>query len=420
MAIGSDDLPSLTPASIQALTTAQLGALTTDELTGLGARVIYLTTSQIQGLSTDDLNTFTSAQFKLMTSTEVSAFTTAQVAALETDDLRALTTANFAALNTAQIQAITSDQFSALTSAQITALTTAQAHALTTDQVHALTTDQIHGLETQDIRAMTMTQLDALTSSAIGELTSAQFNAYFDVTPIVLDLDGHGINTLAAAQGVNFDLLGTGQTHKVGWVAGNDGLLVMDRNHDGIINNGSELFGMGTILANGKHAKDGFVAMAEQDSNHDGKLDLHDANFKDLRVWVDANHDGKTDAGELKTLEELGIASLDLHAAKGTGTDHGNLIGLVSSFTTTDGKNHDLADVWFAKDVKPQTAHDDKTSLALNDVLAPASNPLLGAEHVDLAKTALLPELPDVHLASVDRKLAEEDEHRRNLGGQWI
>ena len=55
--------------------------------------------------------------------------------------------------------------------------------------------------------------------------------------------------------------------------AGGDGLLVMDRNHDGVINNGSELFGVGTVLANGKHAKDGYVAMAEQDSNHDGKLD---------------------------------------------------------------------------------------------------------------------------------------------------
>ena len=168
---------------------------------------------------------------------------------------------------------------------------------------------------------MSMTQLDSLSGSVFAEMNGSQLDAYFAQTPIVLDLDGHGVNTLAAAHGVNFDLLGTGTVNKVGWVAGNDGLLVMDRNHDGIINNGSELFGMGTILANGKHAKDGYVAMAEQDSNHDGKLDLHDANWKELKVWVDANHDGKTDAGELKSLEELGITALDLHAAKGTGSD---------------------------------------------------------------------------------------------------
>ena len=294
-----------------------------------------------------------------------------------------------------------------------------QAAALTTDQVHAITTDQISGLETRDIMAMSMTQLDALSTSVFGELSTAQYNAYFNVTPIVLDLDGHGVNTLAAAQGVNFDLVGTGQVNKVGWVAGGDGLLVMDRNHDGVINNGSELFGMGTILANGKHAKDGYVAMAEQDSNHDGKLDSHDANWKELKVWVDGNHDGKTDAGELKTLDEAGIASLDLHANKGTGSDNGNLIGLVSSYTKTDGSTHEVADVWFAKDVQPQT-NAEPTKVSLADVLAPPSEALLGGAPADLAKAGTHPTGPDAHLAAIDRKLAEDDEQRRNNGGNWL
>lgn len=297
-------------------------------------------------------------------------------------------------------------------------MTTLQASVLTTDQVHSITSDQIHSLSTQDISAMSMAQLDALTSAAVHEMSNAQYNAYFAVTPIVLDLDGHGVNTLAAAQGVNFDLLGTGQTHKVGWVAGNDGLLVMDRNHDGVINNGSELFGMGTILANGKHAKDGYEAMAEQDTNHDGKLDSHDAHWKDLKVWVDANHDGKTDAGELKTLDELGITSIDLNATKGSGSDNGNLIGLVSSYTTTDGSKHVVADVWFTKDVQPQKPDDGKdATVNLHDVLAPPSTPLLGGEHVDLAKATIPAASPDAHLAAIDRKLAEEEEHRRNNNG---
>src|SRR5262249_15022019 len=67
-------------------------------------------------------------------------------------------------------------------------------------------------------------------------------------------------------------------------------------------------------------------------------------------VWVDANHDGKTDAGELKTLGQLGITELDLTATKGSATDNGNVLGLTSSYKTTDGKTHDMADVWFAKD----------------------------------------------------------------------
>ena len=112
-------------------------------------------------------------------------------------------------------------------------------------------------------------------------------------------------------------------------------------------------------------------------SNGDGKLDAADAHFKDLRVWVDANHDGKTEAGELKTLDELHIAALDLHGLAGTHTDHGNLLGLTSSYTTTDGASHDMADVWFAKD----TTSDGATHAApnLHELLAGPSVDLLGS-----------------------------------------
>ena len=272
------------------------------------------------------------------------------------------------------------------------------------------------------MQAMTDAQLLSLASESTAAMSDAQFNTLLSITPIALDLDGHGVNTLAAAQGVNFDLLGTGQVNKVGWVAGGDGLLVMDRNHDGIINNGNELFGMGTILANGKRAADGYAAMAEQDTNHDGKLDQKDAHWKELKVWVDANHDGKTDSGELKSLEELGIASMDLSATKGTTVDNGNLLGLVSSYTTTDGSQHQMADVWFAKDVQPQKADDAQAPVTLTDVLAPAAGALLAAEPVDLAKAghAAAATGADAHLAAIDRKLAEEEELRRNNGGALI
>ena len=181
-------------------------------------------------------------------------------------------------------------------------------------------------------------------------MSIAQINAFLQATPIVLDLDGNGIHTLAAANGVNFDLLGTGHASKVGWVSPTDGLLVMDRNHDGKINDGTELFGVATLRPDGTRAGNGYAAMALEDSNHDGKLSAADASFKDLRVWVDANHNGVSDAGELKTLAELGIVSLDLHAQTGTAKDNGNLIGLVSSYTTTDGAQHEMADVWFARE----------------------------------------------------------------------
>ncbi len=130
----------------------------------------------------------------------------------------------------------------------------------------------------------------------------------------------------------------------------------MDRNNDGVINDGKELFGSGTRLADGTRAADGFAAMAAEDSNRDGKLDAQDANWSKLQVWVDGDHDGVTDAGELKSLAELGITSFDLSAAKGSDVNNGNFVGLVSKFTKDDGSTHTLADVWFAKDTTPPPA----------------------------------------------------------------
>jgi hypothetical protein len=91
------------------------------------------------------------------------------------------------------------------------------------------------------------------------------------------------------------------------------------------------------------------VALAAEDTNHDGVLAAADANFNNLRVWVDANTNGKADAGELKTLTELGVVSMDLHATVGTTVENGNAHGLVSSYTTADGSSHEVVDVWLSK-----------------------------------------------------------------------
>jgi len=133
-------------------------------------------------------------------------------------------------------------------------------------------------------------------------------------------------------------------------VGAGSGLLVRDINHDGVINDGRELFGGATIAANGQRAGNGFLALGALDSNHDGRIDHHDAAWKELQVWVDANHDGKTDPGELQTLDALGIVSLNLLASAGTASDNGNLLGLVSSYTRADGSTRAMADVWFVRD----------------------------------------------------------------------
>ena len=219
----------------------------------------------------------------------------------------------------------------ALRTSQIVALTTSQIVALTTDQVAALTTGQVEALTTSQIAAFTTTQTPHL---ALG-------------TPLVLDLNGDGINTVSVSGGVQFDLFATGQRGQTGWVAPTDGLLALDRNGNGSIDNGSELFGSSTLLASGQRAANGFEALAALDSNGDGVVSAADSGWKDLRVWTDTNSDGISEAGELKTLDSLGISKLNVAATATNAKDNGNWIGLKSGFETTDGATHDLADVWF-------------------------------------------------------------------------
>ena len=131
-------------------------------------------------------------------------------------------------------------------------------------------------------------------------------------SPLVLDLDGDGVETVGLANGVHFDHDGNGFAQQSGWVHSDDGLLVLDRNGNGLIDNGSELFGNNTQLSGGANAANGFAALAELDGNGDGVIDANDAAFGDLRVWRDMNGNGRADAGELFTLSELGIASLNV------------------------------------------------------------------------------------------------------------
>jgi hypothetical protein len=203
--------------------------------------------------------------------------------------------------------------------------------------------------ETADLAAMTMTQYNAFTGADWAAMSTEQFAALQAVTPIVLDLGTLGVHTTTAAQGVSFDLTATGTASQVAWVADGSALLVRDLNSDGIINNGTELFGAATVLANGQRAGNGYAAMAALDSNHDGELSAADAKFSELKLWVDANHDGVTNAGELRSLADMGVLEINLDFTKTTTTNNGNLLGMVSNWTGTDGSSHQVADVWFAK-----------------------------------------------------------------------
>ncbi|MCW7541847.1 hypothetical protein OOT46_29035, partial [Aquabacterium sp. A7-Y] len=375
----------------------------------------------------------------------VEALSTANIAALSTASIDALTTAHVASLTNGQIAALTTAHIAALNTADVVAFTTEQMAGLQTQDLQAFTTAQIVAFETADLAALTMDQAHAFTTTQVSVMSGSQLDALIATSPIVLDLDGDGVKTVAVGNGVMFDLNATGNVTSVGWASASDGLLVMDRNGDGTINDGRELFGSVTQTASGQRAGDGYSAMRAEDSNGDGKLTSADANFSKLQVWVDADSDGKTDAGELKSLQELGIVELDLNAAGGSEVDNGNLLALVSSYTTADGSQHQMADVWFQRDntgalgstatqvaageatssdtaaqaaaAQPEASQPSGTSLTVGtqDLLAERGSDVLGGASDSASPTAADSSALEHHMALLDRTQQLLDEKQNDL-----
>jgi hypothetical protein len=138
-------------------------------------------------------------------------------------------------------------------------------------------------------------------------------------SPIILDVDGTGYSLTNRDQGVMFDLTADGTLDALPWtsVGSTNGFLTLDRNRNGVVDNGKEMFGTFTLLPNGQRADNGWEALAlfdevPQGGNRDGRIDARDAVYADLRVWIDANHDGVSQANELLALGTLGIESISL------------------------------------------------------------------------------------------------------------
>jgi Ca2+-binding RTX toxin-like protein len=157
--------------------------------------------------------------------------------------------------------------------------------------------------------------------------------------PVVLDLNGDGVHFLSADAGVTFDY-GSGKV-ATAWAAPDDGILVHDANHDGKVSGSEIMFATtGTDLQ----------GLAVYDTNHDGKLSAADADFASFAVWQDANSNGVVDAGELKSLTEAGISSINLTSDNVSYSAANGQVEVAGtgSFTRADGTTGLLADVAFA------------------------------------------------------------------------
>jgi hypothetical protein len=191
-------------------------------------------------------------------------------------------------------------------------------------------------------------------NSAVSGLTEISINFNLSrfvppqTCPIILDLDGDGVETLALTEGVTFDIDNDGNIDRTGWVGKDDGLLVMDVNQDGMINDAGELFGEEMIKSDGTKASDGFDALRDIDSNNDGLFDSNDDAYDDVKIWQDGNSDGVSQEHELYSLLDVGVDSINLNSHSVSENNEGNWTGLRSTWDGTDGVSHDVDDVWFA------------------------------------------------------------------------
>lgn len=157
--------------------------------------------------------------------------------------------------------------------------------------------------------------------------------------PLVLDLDGDGLELTQMGSQFRFDTDGDQFAEYTGWVKGDDGLLALDANANGKIDSGAELFGGPT--------QSGFAELATHDLNADGVINAADDVFDDLRVWRDLDQDGQTDAGELQSLAELNIVSINLANSASGSAINGNTVARTGSFTRGDATTGTVGDVDF-------------------------------------------------------------------------
>ncbi len=188
---------------------------------------------------------------------------------------------------------------------------------------------------------------DAIINAPDPMVTITRLIPYRD--PLILDLDGDGIEITPLSSGVMFDTNGDTIKTATAWAGADDGILVWDRNGNGIIDSGAEIFGDEMLLSNGRKAGNGFDALAQLNSHPDFNFDAQDDFYSEVRVWRDLNQDGISQANELQTLAASGIASIKLNSSV-SGTVYGDsVMVLESTFTRTDGSSGQAGSFLFAQ-----------------------------------------------------------------------
>jgi hypothetical protein len=203
----------------------------------------------------------------------------------------------------------------------------------------------------QLVYQMTVTMTDASGVSSTPEPFEIIFlkHGVSGVLPIILDLDGDGVEMVDLdGSPVRFDMNLDGTRDQTGWVGADDGLLVLDRNGNGVIDDAREI----SFAADDEQAVTDLEGLRFWDTNRNGFLDGGDDDFGRFQIWRDLNQNGISEANELFSLNALGIKSLNL-TLNLTGDElvsDRNVLFATSEFHRADGTTGLIGDVSFAFD----------------------------------------------------------------------
>nr|WP_257469951.1 FG-GAP-like repeat-containing protein [Prochlorococcus marinus] len=189
--------------------------------------------------------------------------------------------------------------------------------------------------------------LDIISASANDDTIAWYENNCDGNDPLIFDLDNDGIELISTKEKVLFDVDVDGDLEITGWTAPDDGLLVMDINNDGFINDMSEVFS--------EHFNSGaFISSLDSlnsiDSNNDDLINYQDELFEQVMIWQDLNSNGISNSGELSTLNEVGIESISLLAEIMDDEIEGNTINAKGSYEGTDGVTREFVQAIFTSE----------------------------------------------------------------------
>ena len=211
--------------------------------------------------------------------------------------------------------------------------------------------NKVEFIEYNQVSASDAYSFVVLITDADGDQSSANFNVSVVSAnpPIAVDIAGDGVDYLPMDAGVVFTDQSTGESVNTAWVGPEDGMLVIDANNSGTVDEAREY----VFTEWSETAKTDMEAVAEVfDTNQDGVLDAQDERFDEFAVWQDADSDGVTDEGELTSLTDLGIESIALNYAEdsesGTAADGDVVIHGQSEVVFTDGTTTTAEDTSFA------------------------------------------------------------------------